>query len=65
MGGWHAREKPFLANARSEGSALIARTIRSRIVRELEHEVMDILVFDPMLTARYPWLNAPAQNLPL
>ncbi len=59
------REKPFLANARSEGSALIARTIRNRIVRELEHEVMDILVFDPTLTARYPWLNAPAQNLPL
>jgi len=35
------------------------------MVRELENEVMDILVFDPALTARFPWLTAPAQNLPL
>jgi hypothetical protein len=59
------REKPFLANARSAGSSLIARTLQSRMVRELENEVMDILVFDPALTARFPWLTAPAQNLPL
>jgi hypothetical protein len=59
------RDSPFLATARSHGSALVARTIRNRMVRELDAEVMDMISFDSTLTARYPWLNRPAQNLPL
>ena len=59
------REKPFLATIRTTRSGLVDRTIRTRIMRELEGEPLDIIIFDPMLTSRYPWLEHPAQDLPL
>jgi hypothetical protein len=59
------REKPFLATTRTTRSGLVERTIRTRIVRELEGEPLNLMVFDPTLTRRYPWLDHPAQNLPL
>ena len=59
------RERPFLAATRSKGSGLVERTIRTRIVRELEDEVMDLMLIDMTMTSRYPWLIKPAQNLPL
>ena len=59
------RERPFLAVTRSKGSGLVERTIRTRIVRELEDEVMDLMLIDMTMASRYPWLSNPAQNLPL
>ena len=54
------RERPFLAATRSKGSGLVHRTIRTRIVRELEDEVMDLMLIDATLTTRYPWLVSAA-----
>jgi hypothetical protein len=59
------RDQPFLAQAQKQPSSLIDRSVRGRVVRELETEPMDLLPFDSGLTAKYPWLTAPAQNLPL
>ena len=59
------RERPFLAVLRSKGSGLVDRTIRTRIVRELEVEVMDLILIDATVTTHYPWLANPAQNLRL
>ena len=58
-------EQPFFAHARVRQSALVNRAIRTRIVMELETEPQDLIVFDPTLASRYPWLFGSSQNLPL
>jgi len=59
------REQPFLDRIGKQGSSLVTRSIRSRMVRQLEDEAMDLMPIDPGFAARYPWLFCPAQNLPL
>ena len=59
------RDQPFLAQAGKRGSSLVDRNIRTRMVRQLEDEPMDLMLIDPDVAARYSWLFAPAQNLPL
>jgi hypothetical protein len=59
------REQPFLAQAEKLGSSLIARNVRARIIRELDSQPMELSPFESDFLAKYPWLSASAQNLPL
>jgi hypothetical protein len=59
------REQPFLGRVGKQGSSLVTRSILTRMVRQLEDEPMNLMNIDPAFPARYPWLFAPAQNLPL
>lgn len=48
------REQPFLAQSQKQGSSLVVRAVRGRIVRELENAPMNLLPFDPRFTAGHP-----------
>ena len=61
-----AKQYPAMGRLFSQkGSELHEKTIRAWMIRELDQGPMELILFDPMLVTKYPWLYRPTQNSPL
>jgi hypothetical protein len=58
------QQHSFLAQNWKDGSKIHEQTVRSRVIRELEHEPMELVLLPPWLTALCQQSHL-AQNLPL
>ena len=58
------QENSFLARNWKDGSKMHERAVRARLIRDLENEPMELVLFPPWLTALCQQSH-PAQNLPL
>jgi hypothetical protein len=50
------QENRFLANRPGGAGNIVSKMVRARMIRDLDHEPMDLMPFDPTLAPRYPWL---------
>ena len=58
-------ENKFLANRQDRAGSILSQMVRARMIRDLDQEPMELMLFDPTLATKYFWLYLPAQNLPL